>query len=76
MEIPRGECPPRSGSVQRDGIRQAGNGLRDGVRSTRPTGYHLLHFDSGPIPLAGLVTRKPWTPACPAGATSIGTAPR
>ena len=28
------------------GIRQAGTGLRDGVRSTRPTGYHLLHFRS------------------------------
>jgi hypothetical protein len=40
LKIPR---PPR-GSVQRDGIRQAGIGLEESDGAHRPAGYHLRHF--------------------------------
>ena len=49
IERPKGECPPRSGSVQRDCIRQAGIGLGEGDRAHRPAGYNLLHFQSVPV---------------------------
>ena len=43
IEIPKGECPPRSGSVQRDCIRTAGTGLDVSHCARRPSGYNLLH---------------------------------
>jgi hypothetical protein len=54
IEIPKGECPPRSGSVQRDCIRQAGIGLGEDDGAPRPAGYNLLHYSpliepDGPI---------------------------
>src|SRR5580704_12718960 len=48
IERPKGECPPRSGSVQRDCIRQAGIGLGECDRAPRPAGYNLLHFRTKP----------------------------
>jgi hypothetical protein len=44
IEIPKDECPPGSGSIQRHCIRQAGIGLGESHRARRPTGYNLLHF--------------------------------
>jgi len=40
----KGECPPRSGSVQWGCIRQAGTRPTQGHRALRPAGYNFPHF--------------------------------
>jgi hypothetical protein len=47
IETPKGECPPRSGSVQRDGIRQAGIGPGEATARTGPPDTNF--FISVPI---------------------------
>lgn len=49
IETPKGECPPRSGSVQRDCIRQAGIGLgRANARIGLPdTTFFILDHQGG-----------------------------
>ena len=46
IERPKGECPPRSGSVQRDCIRQAGIGLGEGDARTGPPDTTFVIFIS------------------------------